>query len=76
MYLAHYAHRSWPGGASAGVIHLYGHSHGTLPGTRWSCDVGVDAWGFMPVTVAQIQAALQDHPVDEELRLDPSHRAS
>src|SRR5215204_3603779 len=45
LYLAHYAHRSWPG-LWRGVRHLYGHTHATLPDTSRSCDVGVDAWHY------------------------------
>ncbi|KRP89238.1 hypothetical protein AOQ73_26835 [Bradyrhizobium pachyrhizi] len=32
-----------------GAIHVYGHSHGKLPGNGASCDVGVDRWDFRPV---------------------------
>jgi hypothetical protein len=48
LFLAHYAHRSWPG-LWRGVRHLYGHTHGALSDTRRSCDVGVDAWDRQPV---------------------------
>lgn len=42
FFVSHYAHRTWPG-KEQGVIHLYGHSHGSLPGVGRSMDVGVDA---------------------------------
>jgi calcineurin-like phosphoesterase family protein len=45
-----------------GAIHLYGHSHGTLPGDAQSCDVGVDCWDFYPVSLAQIKARLAESP--------------
>ena len=47
-WLSHYGHRTWPN-VWRGDIHLYGHSHGSLPGTARSCDVGVDVWGYRPV---------------------------
>ncbi|ACL56550.1 metallophosphoesterase [Methylobacterium nodulans] len=55
FFLAHYAHRAWPG-LWRGTRHLYGHSHGTIPDTRRSCDVGVDAWDDRPVGVAALIA--------------------
>ena len=48
FYLAHYAHRAWPG-LWRGTRHLYGHTHGTLQDTTRSCDVGVDSWDYRPV---------------------------
>lgn len=42
IILAHYGHRVW-NKAHYGSIHLYGHSHGTLPPFGRSVDVGVDA---------------------------------
>lgn len=46
-----------------GDIHLYGHSHGTLPGTATSTDVGVDCFGFRPVTLAEIRVRLTENVV-------------
>ncbi|TNC13513.1 metallophosphoesterase [Methylobacterium terricola] len=70
LFLAHYAHRAWPG-LWRGTRHLYGHTHGTLPDTTRSCDVGVDAWAYRPVRLAAI-AARQDAAtlVPEELARD------
>jgi calcineurin-like phosphoesterase family protein len=42
FFLSHYAHRTWPS-KYHGVYHLYGHSHGNMPGFDRSMDVGVDA---------------------------------
>jgi calcineurin-like phosphoesterase family protein len=61
VVLCHYAFRVWPG-SHHGAIHLYGHSHGNLPGDRQSLDVGVDAWGLYPVTWEQIQERLLTLP--------------
>jgi len=40
--LNHFAQRVW-NKANHGAIHLYGHSHGNLPGLGKSVDVGVDS---------------------------------
>jgi calcineurin-like phosphoesterase family protein len=55
LFLSHYAHRAWPG-LWRETRHLYGHSHGWLPDTTRSCDVGVDAWSDRPATLAAILA--------------------
>jgi calcineurin-like phosphoesterase family protein len=57
IVLLHYAMRVWPG-SHKGALHFYGHTHGKLPGDRQSCDVGVDAWNFRPVTLSDIQRRL------------------
>ncbi len=49
IWLSHYAHRTWPQ-AHYGAWHLYGHTHGMLEDYSLSTDVGVDAWGMMPVS--------------------------
>jgi calcineurin-like phosphoesterase family protein len=41
IFLSHYSHRVWLG-SHKGVIHLYGHSHGSIPDYGKSMDVGVD----------------------------------
>ena len=53
LFLAHYAHRAWPG-LWRGTRHLYGHTHATLPDTTRSCDVGVDAWDYRPVCLTAL----------------------
>ena len=55
LFLAHYPHRAWPG-LWRETRHLYGHTHATIPDTRWSCDVGVDAWDLAPTTLERIVA--------------------
>ena len=42
IVLSHYGHRVWHG-SHKGWIHLYGHSHGSLPMLGKSMDVGVDS---------------------------------
>ena len=64
LYLSHYAHRAWPG-LWRETRHLYGHSHGCLPDTSRSCDVGVDAWAYRPACLDAIlarQAAAESAP--------------
>ncbi len=61
VVLSHYAFRVW-NRSHHGAIHLYGHSHGNLPGDSQSCDVGVDCWGFFPVTLDEIKARIATLP--------------
>ncbi|MBM1170084.1 metallophosphoesterase family protein [Microvirga arabica] len=61
LVLFHYGMRVWPR-QRRGALHLYGHSHGALPGCRQSLDVGVDAWGFRPVGLAEILARMATLP--------------
>lgn len=45
--------------------HLFGHSHGQVPGIGKSFDVGVDAHNFTPVSfdrVSEIMSTLPDNP--------------
>ena len=59
LWLSHYCHATWPD-SYRGRIHLYGHSHGAIPPTARSCDVGVDVWQFRPVTIPEVQELLAD----------------
>lgn len=62
LVLLHYALRTWPG-SNHGVLHLYGHSHGNLPVLDdRSLDVGVDVWGFRPVSLTEIRKRLATQP--------------
>ena len=58
VVLFHYGMRTWRG-VGRGTLHLYGHSHGRLPGDRQCCDAGVDAWDYRPVMLREIQAFLK-----------------
>lgn len=53
IILCHYALRVW-NKSHHGSLHLYGHSHGSLPGDSQSLDVGVDCWDYYPVNIEQI----------------------
>lgn len=50
LWCSHYAHATRPR-AWNGDLHIYGHSHGSIPATRTSLDVGVDCWDWHPVTL-------------------------
>jgi calcineurin-like phosphoesterase family protein len=41
IFLSHYSHRVWEG-SHKGYIHLYGHSHDSIPDHGRSMDVGID----------------------------------
>lgn len=73
LVLCHYAMRAWPG-VWRGALQLYGHTHASLPGTRRSCDVGVDAWEFQPVTLPDIidAMALSDTWPEELQGIEPA----
>lgn len=53
IVLLHYGMRTWPS-LHHGSWHLYGHSHGNLPGVGRSLDVGVDCWNYAPVSIDEI----------------------
>ena len=54
IVLCHYAMRVW-NKSHHGALQLYGHSHGSLPGSTQSVDVGVDGFAqYFPVNLEQI----------------------
>lgn len=62
LVLCHYPFRSWRNMGRAGArawLNLHGHSHGRLAPAPRQCDVGVDAWGFVPATLANILERLR-----------------
>ena len=59
LVLCHYSFRSW-NGQHRGAIDLHGHSHGRLKPMQRQFDVGVDARGFRPVTLAELLGATGD----------------
>ena len=56
LVLCHYPFRTW-NRMGRGVIDLHGHSHGKLKPLPRQYDVGVDAFGFRPVTLDIILAS-------------------
>lgn len=66
--LCHYAMRVW-NKSHYGSYHLYGHSHGSLPDdpNSLSFDVGVDCWGFKPISIVQVEQVMNNKswkPID------------
>jgi len=53
LVLCHYPFRSWRG-MGKGWLNQHGHSHGRLKPQPRQFDVGVDVWGFRPVTLDEI----------------------
>ena len=58
VILSHYGMRAW-NGAFRGSLHLFGHTHGLIPDTTQSCDVGVDRWGYRPARLSEILARME-----------------
>lgn len=46
IFVSHYAHRVW-NGSHKGILHLYGHSHNSIPEYGKSMDVGIDSAKFL-----------------------------
>lgn len=63
FFLSHYGHRVW-NQSHHGVIHLYGHSHGSLPGLGRSMDVGVDTHNLYPYHLDEIVAIMKNIKVE------------
>ena len=68
IILCHYPMRSWPR-AFRGSLHLFGHTHGLLPGTTQSQDVGVDVWSYRPMTLDQIFERMTASDTEPEERV-------
>ena len=62
LILCHYAFRTWRD-QSRGTWNLHGHSHGRLMPHLHQVDVGVDARGFRPVTLAALIARPRGQPI-------------
>ncbi len=67
VVLCHYPMTTWHE-ARHGAVHLFGHMHGKLPGTSSRIDVGVDAWDYAPVTLAEALGRMR------HLRPDPAFK--
>ena len=69
LFLSHYSHRVWLG-SHKGVIHLYGHSHGSIPDYGKSMDVGVDVsfkrFGeFRPFNIGDINSIMSHRTTEK-----------
>lgn len=61
VWLSHYALREWPR-FYKDSLHLFGHSHSKMPGSRRCLDVGVDNVGFVPQTLNQLKVRMAQLP--------------
>jgi calcineurin-like phosphoesterase family protein len=61
LVLDHYAGKTWLG-SFHGSLQLYGHSHGNMPATAQSCDVGVDTWDLRPISIHEVRTYLIGRP--------------
>lgn len=59
--MCHYAMRVWPR-SHYNTCHLFGHSHGKLEGQGKSFDIGVDSWGFTPVSLDTVRKEMAKRP--------------
>lgn len=66
--LCHYAMLAWKK-KHYGALHAHGHAHGGLPynPSALSMDVGIDCWGYSPISFEEYLAALKKKPVWDEL---------
>jgi len=62
MILSHFSHRVW-NQSHHGTIHLYGHSHGSLPGIGKSMDVGVDTNSLYPYHLDEIISEMKGRDI-------------
>jgi calcineurin-like phosphoesterase family protein len=62
IVLCHYGMRVWDR-SHHGSLHLYGHSHNTLPGNNQSLDVGVDCWDYRPINIDEIRGRMKTLPI-------------
>lgn len=57
--LCHFPLRSWHK-QRYGSRHLFGHTHNTMGPYGLSFDVGVDGWGFKPVSIEMVENKIND----------------
>lgn len=74
LTLCHYPMITWPG-SRHGALQLFGHVHDNWAGSRNSINVGVDLWGFRPVTLPEIKARAESLPINPLWhRVEPNTR--
>lgn len=66
IVLCHYALRRWSH-SHHGAWHLFGHSHGTLDPHGKSFDVGVDCWGYVPLSLDEVIERMRTLPENSDL---------
>lgn len=63
LYLCHYPMITWPCARRNG-LQLFGHVHQHWGGSRNSINVGVDVWGYRPVTLPEIERRAATLPIN------------
>lgn len=58
LVLCHYPLMSWRASSHRHTYHLHGHCHGKLKHSGLALDVGVDAWGYKPVSFEEVVRVL------------------
>ncbi|SDG83708.1 metallophosphoesterase family protein [Pelagibacterium luteolum] len=64
IIVCHYPMREWPG-YYRNAIHLFGHSHSSMPSSNRALDIGVDNIGFTPLRLPDLQKIMDDLPASE-----------
>lgn len=69
IFMSHYAHRVWPG-SHRGTIHLYAHSHDSIPDFGKSMDIGIDVayrmYGeYRPFSITEILDIMSKKEISE-----------
>ena len=54
IWMSHFPHRAWDR-SYHGSWHTFGHCHGNCYPYGKSCDVGVDAWNYTPVSFDELK---------------------
>ena len=74
--LCHYAMRVW-NESHRGALHLYGHSHGTLPDdcNSKSFDVGVDCHDFVPISLERVLHLMSKKKMEQNFENLPGVKA-
>lgn len=74
--LCHYAMRVW-NESHRGALHLYGHSHGTLPDdpNSKSFDVGVDCHNFTPISLERVLHLMSKKKMEQNFENLPGIKA-
>jgi calcineurin-like phosphoesterase family protein len=74
--LCHYAMRIW-NESHRGALHLYGHSHGTLPDdcNSKSFDVGVDCHDFAPISLERVLHLMSKKKMEQKFENLPGVKA-
>ncbi len=63
LFLSHYSHQVWSQSHHS-IIHLFGHSHGSLKGIGKSMDVGVDTNNLYPYHLDEIIEKMKHIPIN------------